>query len=67
MKHGSRHGRDECRAALIAPNRYVQGRGILSSLGRYVGELGRDALAIADERVRELLRENVVQSFAVTT
>jgi len=53
--------------ALIAPNRYVQGRGILSSLGRYVGELGRDALAIADERVRELLRENVVQPFAVTT
>ena len=33
-------------------------------LGRYVGELGQDALAIADERVWELLRQRVVQSFA---
>jgi len=37
--------------ALIAPNKYVQGRGVLSSPGRYVGEPGPDALAIADERV----------------
>jgi glycerol dehydrogenase-like iron-containing ADH family enzyme len=25
---------------LIAPRKYVQGRGVLSSLGRYVKELG---------------------------
>jgi glycerol dehydrogenase len=49
--------------ALIAPNRYVQGRGVLASLGRYVGELGQDALAIADDRVWELLRESVRHSF----
>lgn len=30
--------------ALTAPNKYVQGRGVLYSLGRYVGELGQDAL-----------------------
>src|SRR5215831_15692294 len=49
--------------ALIAPNRYVQGRGVLSALGRYVGELGKDALAIADERVWDLLRRSVAHSF----
>ena len=34
--------------ALIAPRKYVQGRGLLSSLGTYVRELGQDALVLAD-------------------
>lgn len=37
--------------ALIAPNKYVQGRGLFSSLGNYVQKLGEEALVIADEGV----------------
>ena len=33
---------------LVAPRKYVQGRDLLSSLGKYVEELGKDALVIAD-------------------
>jgi glycerol dehydrogenase len=51
---------------LIAPRKYVQGRGLLSSLGKYVEELGTDALVIADESVWALVRENVEQSFAAS-
>jgi glycerol dehydrogenase len=50
--------------ALIAPKKYVQGRGLMSSLGKYVEELGKDALVIADAVVWGLLRETVEQSFA---
>jgi glycerol dehydrogenase len=49
---------------LIAPKKYVQGRGLVSSLGKYVEELGNDALVIADAVVWGLLRETVEQSFA---
>ena len=42
--------------ALIAPKQYVQGRGLLSSLGKYVEKLGKDALVIADEDVWGLVR-----------
>ena len=48
--------------ALIAPKKYVQGRGLLSSLGRYVEELGKDALVIADESVWGLVGDTVKQS-----
>ncbi|MGN6170017.1 MAG: glycerol dehydrogenase [Solirubrobacteraceae bacterium] len=50
--------------ALIAPRKYIRGRGLLSSIGKYVQELGRDALVIADESVWGLVREQVEQSFA---
>lgn len=50
--------------ALIAPRKYVQGRSVLSSLGRYVRELGEDALVIADEHVWGLLGESVARSLA---
>ena len=49
---------------LIAPRKYVQGRGLLSALGKYVEELGQDALVIADENVWALVRETVQQSLA---
>jgi glycerol dehydrogenase len=49
--------------ALIAPKKYVQGRGVLSSLGKYVEELGKEALVIADENVWRLAGEKVEQSF----
>jgi glycerol dehydrogenase len=50
--------------ALIAPRKYVQGRGLMSSLGKYVAELGKDALVIADDGVWGLVRETVKRSFA---
>jgi glycerol dehydrogenase len=50
--------------ALVAPKKYVQGRGLLSALGKYVEELGKDALVIADEGVWGLVREEVEHSFA---
>lgn len=50
--------------ALIAPRKYVQGRGLLSSLGKYVDELGQDALVLADESVWGLVREQVESSLA---
>src|SRR5579862_6081492 len=50
--------------ALIAPRKYVQGRGLLSSLGKFVEELGKDALVIADESVWELVRDKLEQPFA---
>jgi glycerol dehydrogenase len=49
---------------LIAPRKYIQGRGLLSSLGKYVGELGKDALVVADGTVWGLVREQAGQSSA---
>lgn len=49
---------------LIAPNRYAQGRGLLSSLGGYVGKIGKDALLIGDTTVWELVGEEIETSFA---
>ncbi|HZJ49285.1 MAG TPA: glycerol dehydrogenase [Actinomycetota bacterium] len=36
---------------LIAPKKYVQGRGVISSLGDYTKELGSKGLVIADDNV----------------
>ena len=44
---------------VIAPRKYVQGRGLLSSLGKYVAELGQDALVIADDGVWRLVRDDI--------
>ncbi|HYB27530.1 MAG TPA: iron-containing alcohol dehydrogenase [Solirubrobacteraceae bacterium] len=49
---------------LIAPRKYVQGRGLLSSLGKYVEELSKNALVIADESVWRLVRDKVEGSLA---
>jgi glycerol dehydrogenase len=49
---------------LIAPRKYAQGRGLLSSLGKYVAELDKDALVIADESVWRLVEESIERSFA---
>lgn len=38
-------------AAIIAPRKYVQGRGILSIAGEYLAELGKNALVIASPSV----------------
>lgn len=48
---------------LIGPRRYLQGRGVMASLGQHVADLGRDALVLADETVWGLVRETVTTSF----
>ena len=40
--------------SLIAPRRYIQGRGVLASLGTHVAEIGKQPLVIADENVWKL-------------
>ena len=57
-------GEEYVAQALIAPRKYGQGRGVLSSLGRYVAELGKDALVIADGTVWGLVRAQAEQSCA---
>lgn len=52
----------EAPQVLIAPKKYVQGRGVMSSLGTYVAELGQDALVICDEQVWSLVGEAVERS-----
>lgn len=37
--------------ALIGPRKYLQGRGVIGSLGEHVADLGKDALVVADENV----------------
>jgi glycerol dehydrogenase len=49
--------------AIIGPRKYVQGRGVLRTIGTYVGELGTDALVIADDNVWSLIGEKLDKSF----
>jgi glycerol dehydrogenase len=48
---------------LIGPRKYVQGRGVMTGLGKYVAELGHDALVIADESVWGLAGSAIELSF----
>ena len=54
----------EVAQVLVAPKKYVQGRGVMASLGVYVGELGKDALVICDDQVWSLVGETVERSLA---
>ena len=45
--------------ALIGPRKYIQGRGVMGSIGENVGELGKDAFVIADENVWGLVGSTV--------
>lgn len=47
----------------IAPAKYVQGPGVLNSLGKYVETYGKNFLVIADETVWEIVSEIVEKSF----
>ena len=49
--------------SLIAPRRYIQGRGVLASLGKHVAELGSQPLVIADENVWKLAGDRLTTSF----
>ena len=48
---------------LIAPRRYVQGRGVLSEIAGYVGVLGKRPLVLWDSRVKGLVGDTVLASF----
>ncbi len=49
--------------ALIAPKKYVQGRGVMAAVGKYVAELGKDALVIVDDTVWSLVATTLTKSF----
>ena len=49
--------------SLIAPRRYIQGRGVLASIGRHVAELGQQPLLVADENVWKLTGDQLSASF----
>lgn len=49
--------------ALIAPGKYLQGRGVMDGLGTHVAELGASAVVLADETVWGLIGERVASSF----
>jgi glycerol dehydrogenase len=49
--------------SLIAPRRYIQGRGVLASIGRHVAEIGRQPLLIADDNVWKLAGDKLSASF----
>lgn len=49
---------------LISPNKYIQGKGVLHDVEKYIGHLGEKFLFIADEFVQKLTRPAIEKSFA---
>ena len=47
---------------LIAPRKYVQGRGVLGEVGAYLGMLGTKPLVLWDRRVKEIVGQTVLAS-----
>ncbi len=52
------------KSVLIAPRKYIQGRGVLCELGTYLRMLGRRPLVLWDECVRGLVGQTVEASLA---
>jgi glycerol dehydrogenase len=50
------------KSVLIAPHKYVQGRGILKELGNYLKPLGRRPLLLWDECVKGIVGKTVLES-----
>jgi glycerol dehydrogenase len=48
--------------ALVGPRKYIQGRGVLGSLGEHLNDLGKDAFVIADQNVWGLVGTTVEES-----
>ena len=48
---------------LIGPKKYVQGRGLMAKAGKYVADLGKDAVVIADGEVWGLVGPALERSF----
>ena len=49
-------------AVLIAPRKYVQGRGVLDEMGRYLAPLGKRPLVLWDARVKKIVGKRVLAS-----
>ncbi len=52
------------KSVLIAPRKYVQGRGVLGELGEYLKPLGKKALVLWDDCVKGIVGEAVTASLA---
>ncbi len=52
------------KSVLIAPRKYVQGRGVLAELGDYLKPLGKKALVLWDECVKKIVGDTVAASLA---
>ncbi|MFH1268891.1 MAG: iron-containing alcohol dehydrogenase, partial [Planctomycetota bacterium] len=50
------------KTVLIAPRKYVQGRGVLAELGEYLKGLGAKPLVLWDSRVKGIVAETVLAS-----
>ena len=49
---------------LIAPRKYVQGRGVMTEIGTYLAMLGKRPLLLWDSEVKRLVGDAVLQSVA---
>jgi len=52
------------KAVLIAPRRYVQGRGVLAEIGPLLAEIAAKPLVLWDEKVKGVVGETVLASLA---
>lgn len=52
------------KSVMIAPRKYVQGRGVLGEIGPYVKAISRRPLVLWDAQVRAIVGDTVRQSFA---
>ncbi len=52
---------------MIAPNRYIQGPGVLEETGRYIGHLGSKVLFVSDPVAWSLVTEQIVGSLAASS
>lgn len=52
------------KSVLIAPRKYVQGRGVLGELGEFLKPLGKKALVLWDECVKGIVGDTVTASLA---
>ncbi|MEE8452798.1 MAG: iron-containing alcohol dehydrogenase, partial [Thermoguttaceae bacterium] len=50
------------KSVLLAPRKYVQGRGVIDELGTYVAMLGKKPMVLWDTCVKEIVGERVVAS-----
>ncbi|HHW50103.1 MAG TPA: glycerol dehydrogenase [Pseudoclavibacter sp.] len=49
---------------IIAPSRYVQGKGAIHQLGTYIEKIGKNPLVVADDLVWGLLETDIAASFS---
>lgn len=50
------------KTVLIAPHRYVQGRGVLKEIGTYIANLGKKPLVLWDSCIKDIVGETILAS-----